>query len=161
MASQPGDRAAAPTVDLQAYGASPLGRRYSYRLDLASGGLQRLAVTSATRSRCSGLVGRYRGGEVIAVYVADRRAYLQHGRRRYDLTDGQTTIVCRAQGAPVARYAIVRDGLEVAPIRVRLPLLTLLSYGDDLDCEQDDLLFYLSQSPGFVSWALETWRDSG
>jgi hypothetical protein len=99
--------------------------------------------------------------EVIAVYVAVSRVYLQHGRRRYDLTDGQTTIVCRAQGAPVARYAIVRDGLEVAPIRVRLPLLTLLSYGDDLDCEQDDLLFYLSQSPGFVSWTLETWRDSG
>jgi len=161
MASRPADRAGAPTVDLRAHGASPLGQRYIYRLEVASGELQRLAATPAARPRCSGLVGRYRGGEVIAVYVADSRVYLQHGRRRYDLTDGRTTIVCRAQGALVARYAIVRDGLEVAPIRVRLPLLTLLSYGDDLDCEQDDLLFYLSQSPGFVSWALETWRDSG
>jgi hypothetical protein len=124
-------------VDLQAHGASPLGQRYIYRLDVASGALQRLAATPAVRSRCSGLVGRYRGGEVIAVYVADRRVYLQHGRRRYDLTDGRTTIVCRAQGGLVARYAIVRDGLEVAHIRVRLPLLTLLSYGDDLDCELD------------------------
>jgi hypothetical protein len=161
MASQPADRAGARTVDLQAHGASPLGQRYIHRLDVATGDLQRLAATPAARSRCSGLVGRYRGREMVAVYVADRRVYLQHGTRRYDLTDGRTTIVCRAQGALVSRYAIVRDGLEVAHIRVRLPLLTLLSYGDDLDCEQDDLLFYLSQSPGFVSWALETWRDSG
>ena len=146
-------------MDLQAHGASPLGQRYVYRLDVASGDLQRLAATPAARSRCSGLVGRYRGGEVVAVYVADRRLYLQHGKRRYDLTDGKTTIVCRARGALVSRYAIVRDGVEVAPIRVRLALLTLLNY-DDWDYEQDDLLLYLSRTEGFVSWALETWRDS-
>jgi hypothetical protein len=159
MASQPGDRAAARAVDLQAHGASPLGRRYSYRLDLASGNLQRLAVTPATRSRCSGLVGRYRGGEVVAVYVADRRVYLQHGRRRYDLTDGNTTAVCRARGQLVSRYAIVRDGSEVAHMRVRLPLLTLLNY-DDWDYELDDLLLYISRTERFVSWALQTWHDS-
>lgn len=147
-------------MDLQAHGASPLGQRYLYRLDVASGDLQRLAATPAARSRCSGLVGRYRGGEVVAVYVAHRRVHLQHGRRRFDLSDGQTTIVCRARGALVSRYAIVRDGLEVAHLRVRLPLLSLLNY-DDLDDELDDLLLHLSRSPGFVSWALETWRDSG
>ena len=146
-------------MDLQAHGASPLGRRYRYRLDLASGGLQRLAATPATRSRCSGLVGRYRGGEVVAVYAADRRVYLQHGRRRYDLTDGNTTVVCRARGQLISRYAIVRDGSEVARIRVRLPLLTLLNY-DDWDYELDDLLLYLSRTEGFVSWALQTWHDS-
>ena len=160
MLGKPADRAGASTVDLQAHGASPLGQRYLYRLDVASGDLRRLAATPAARRRCSGLVGRYRGGEAVAVYVADRRVYLQHGRCRYDLTDGRTTIVCRAQTGLVARYAVARDGLEVAHIRVRLPLLTLLNY-DSLDDELDDLLFYLSQSPAFVSWALETWRDSG
>jgi hypothetical protein len=84
--------------------------------------------------------------------------YLQHGRRRNDLTDGQTTIVRRARGALVSRYAIVRDELEVADIRVRLSLLTLLNY-DDLDYELDDLLLYLIRAEGFVAWALETWRD--
>ena len=97
---------------------------------------------------------------MVAVYVADRRVYLQHGRRRYDLTDGQTTIVCRAQGQLISCYALVRDGSEVAPIRVRLPLLSLLNY-DDWDYELDDLLLYLSRTEGFVSWALETWRESG
>jgi hypothetical protein len=72
MASQPADRAGASTVDLQPHGASPLGRRYLCRLDIASGNLQRLAATPAARSRCSGLVGRYRGGEVVDVYVAGR-----------------------------------------------------------------------------------------
>lgn len=146
-------------MDLQAHGASPLGQQYIYRLDVASGNLQRLAATPAARSRCSGLVGRYRGGEVVAVYVADRRVYLQHGRRRYDLTDGQTTIVCRAQGQLISRYALVGDGLAVAHLRVRLPLLTLLNY-DDWDYELDDLLLYLSRTEGFVSWVLETWRNS-
>jgi hypothetical protein len=160
MLGKPADRAGAQTVDLQAHGASPLGQRYIYRLDVAGGDLRRLAATPAARSRCSGLVGSYRGGEVVAVFVADRRVYLQHGRRRYDLTDGRTTIVCRAQGALVSRYAIVRDGLEVAPIRVRLPLLTLVNY-DDLDYELDDLLLHLTRTEGFVSWALETWRDGG
>ena len=160
MASQLADRAGVPSVDLQAHGASPLGQRYLYHLDVASGDLQRRAATSAARSRCSGLVGRYRGGEVVAVYVAGRRMYLQHGRHRYHLTDGRTTIVCRARGALVSRYALVRDGSEVAHLRVRLPLLTLLNY-DDWDDELDDLLLHLSRSPGFVSWALETWRDGG
>jgi hypothetical protein len=81
MLGKPADRAGASTVDLQAHGASPLGQRYLYRLEVASGALQRLAATPAARPRCSGLVGRYRGGEVIAVYVAASRVYLQHGRR--------------------------------------------------------------------------------
>jgi hypothetical protein len=63
------------------------------------------------------------------------------------LTDGTTTIVRQARGALVSRYAIVRDGLEVAHIRIRLPLLTLLNY-DDWDYELDDLLLYLSRTEG-------------
>jgi hypothetical protein len=158
---QPADQPAVSTVDLRAHGAWPLGQRFSYRLEVATGTLQRRhAPTLAGEPPCSGLVGRYRGGNVVAIYVADGRVWLQHGTRRFDLTDRRTRVVPGDRGVLVRRCAVIRNHSELASIRVRLPLDTLLSYGDDLDQQLDDLLYDLSQTPGFVAWALATWSET-